>query len=109
MTLQSSSWRPRAGTPCPQGLPITQLLYYILATSPNFLHIYMNMSIFPLRQACTIESSATRSGRAVAVVMTSAYLNLRDNVTCYLFTSVPHLKIYTVDYHSLSVGTPVGE
>ena len=41
--------------------------------------------------------------------MTSAYLNLRDNVTCYLFTSVPHLKIYTVDYHSLSVGTPVGE
>ena len=41
--------------------------------------------------------------------MVSDYLELRDNTTCQLYTNYGNsLTFYTVDFVSLSQGTPLG-
>lgn len=37
------------------------------------------------RQACAVESAASRSGLSVYLVMSSQTLSLRDNTTCQLY------------------------
>ena len=37
------------------------------------------------------------------------HLDLRDNTTCYLYTSVDNLQFYTVDVQKLAEDTPLGE
>ena len=45
----------------------------------------------------------------MVVVMVSAYLDLRDNTTCQLYTNYGEfLTFYTVDIVSLARDTPLG-
>ena len=60
------------------------------------------------RQACAVESAAIKSGFPVVLIMTSLYLDLRDNTTCQLYMQVPNLKILTVDVPTLAIGSIIG-
>ena len=60
------------------------------------------------RQACAVESALKESGFNVVLILTSTYLDLRDNTTCQLYMRFPTLQILTIDIPSFAVGTLLG-
>merc|ERR1719419_1532919 len=57
------------------------------------------------RQACAVESAVLRSELHVVLILTSPFLDLRDNTTCHLYMQVKHLQILTIDIPTFSVGS----
>ena len=61
------------------------------------------------RQACAVESGASKSGMVVNLVMTSSVLDLTDNTTCHLFTATSNINFFTINITTVAEGTILGE
>lgn len=91
----------------------TVQLDYIDSLSPDsisrsvFLLETSGREILTSRQACSVESSAVRSGLKVVVVLTGRHLDLRENVTCHLYMEGLGIQFYTVNIENLAKGTPL--
>ena len=59
------------------------------------------------RQSCSVESAAKFSKLQVQVILFSNILDLTDNSTCYLYSSVTNVRFYTVDLHKIYKDTPL--
>ena len=46
------------------------------------------------RQACAVESGARQGGLEVNMVMTSPFLDLSDNTTCYIYASNLNINFF---------------
>jgi len=59
------------------------------------------------RQACSVESAAKFSNLHVQVILLSDTLDLTDNSTCYLYTSVSNISFHKIDLEKIYENTPL--
>ena len=59
------------------------------------------------RQACSVESAAKVSNLHVQMILLSDTLDLTDNSTCYLYTSVSNINFYKLDLEKIYEDTPL--
>jgi len=59
------------------------------------------------RQACSVESAARVSNLHVQMILLSNTLDLTDNSTCYLYTSVSNINFYKIDLEKIYEKTPL--
>ena len=76
--------------------------------SPLFMIESSGKATLNARQACAVESAALKSGLDVVLILTSAYLDVRENTTCQLYMRIPNLKIRTVDIPTFAKGSKIG-
>ena len=77
--------------------------------SPVFMIESSGRDTLNARQACAVESAALKSGFNVVLILTSSYLDLRDNTTCQLYMRVPNLQVFTIDIPEFAAGSVIGK
>ena len=59
------------------------------------------------RETCALESAARFSGLRVNIILTSSFLDLYDNSTCYLYMFSSNIRFFTIKLRDAFRDTPL--
>ena len=107
-SLKTNPNPPEEKSDCKQSLVLPRLESLTSIRGGLFLMETSGRARLTGRQACAVESAASRSGLQVVLILLSGHLDLRDNTTCSLTRSRPEIKFYTVDLETIGRDTPLG-
>jgi len=102
---ESSSVHQTFGQECEKPVLLKSIRIGQTFDYPLFMIESSGRPTLDARQACAVESAVLKSGFNVVLILTSPFLDLRDNTTCQIYMRISNLQIFTVHIPTFAIGS----